>query len=294
MWRQFLESTQHDNNCFVTLTYDDRSIPGNWALSPRDLQLFIKRLRAALHPMPIRYFAVGEYGDTSRRPHYHLSVFGVSGYMLVNDKPLVIEAYPRGIKRVVGGIIHECWGNGLVDVQEFNHVTAAYVAGYTTKKVNDYVNKRVWNYPEFMRSSNRPGLGVVAMEHIARILLNTYTNWETGDVPTILSIGEKRIPLGRYLLKVLRQKVGFSDGLSTEVDEKGKPYWKYRETEDYIRLAKQRLTDQRVVEMQALFTLDGGNSFKGAYLKDIKGQMQRVEARAKRQRILKLQRAGIL
>ncbi|UDN67569.1 replication initiator protein [robinz microvirus RP_48] len=273
-WRQFLESTQHEHSCFVTLTYDNKHISGNWALDPRHLQLFLKRLRSSLYPTPIRYFACGEYGDTSRRPHYHLSLFGVSGYNLVNGKPVATKAYPRGIETVVSGHIHESWGCGRVDVQEFNHVTAAYVAGYTTKKLRDLKNGFEWNYPEYARQSNRPGLGVSAMVHLANIILNTYQNWESGDVPSVLSIGNRRIPLGRYLLHHLRQNVGF--------------------THEYIALVKQRITYNKTIELQTLFNAAEANTFKGAYLKDVEGRMNQVEAKARRMAIANLSRRGRL
>lgn len=70
-----------DTAQFITLTYDNAHLPisnkGFKNLSKRDLQLFFKRLRKS-HPQgstPIRYYAVGEYGTTYRRPHYHIILF---------------------------------------------------------------------------------------------------------------------------------------------------------------------------------------------------------------------------
>ena len=60
---------------FVTLTYDDGSLPDNGSLDPRDLQLFLKKLRRK-HRRKLRYYACGEYGDASDRPHYHLVLYG--------------------------------------------------------------------------------------------------------------------------------------------------------------------------------------------------------------------------
>ena len=86
----------HEGALFVTLTYDPAYVPigdkGYMTLRKRDLQLYIKRLRKALEPRRIRYYACGEYGDPSKeirtrngyllrtigeRPHYHLIVYGM-------------------------------------------------------------------------------------------------------------------------------------------------------------------------------------------------------------------------
>lgn len=65
---------------FLTLTYDDDHIPmanGYPTLKKKDLQLFVKRLRKLLDykQVKLRYYAVGEYGKTTARPHYHLIVY---------------------------------------------------------------------------------------------------------------------------------------------------------------------------------------------------------------------------
>ena len=40
----------------------------------RDLDLFLKRLRSYYPDEKLRYYAVSEYGPTSYRPHWHLSI----------------------------------------------------------------------------------------------------------------------------------------------------------------------------------------------------------------------------
>ena len=76
--RMILEAKEHLFSSFVTLTYDDEHMPKDGSLCKKHLQQFIRRLRKALYPRKIRYYAVGEYGDKSWRPHYHLIVFGLS------------------------------------------------------------------------------------------------------------------------------------------------------------------------------------------------------------------------
>lgn len=65
---------------FVTLTYNPEHVPLTQSLLPtlckRSLQLFLKRLRKH-NRTNIKYFAVGEYGSKSYRPHYHIILFNV-------------------------------------------------------------------------------------------------------------------------------------------------------------------------------------------------------------------------
>lgn len=79
--RCVLELQSHESSYFLTLTYDNEHV--NWTddymhmtLRKKDLQDFHKRLRDRLD-YPIRYYASGEYGDITKRPHYHDIVFGL-------------------------------------------------------------------------------------------------------------------------------------------------------------------------------------------------------------------------
>lgn len=71
MWsiRCYHEASLHERNAFVTLTYEDAPP----ALVKEDLQKFFKRAR---HSFDFRYFACGEYGEATHRPHYHALIFG--------------------------------------------------------------------------------------------------------------------------------------------------------------------------------------------------------------------------
>ena len=77
---------QSNSALFVTLTYEDEKIPisknGLQTLDKTDLQKFFKRLRKLTHEK-ISYYAVGEYGDKTQRPHYHIILF--------NANPRIVE-----------------------------------------------------------------------------------------------------------------------------------------------------------------------------------------------------------
>lgn len=80
-FRLELEGQRAVSAHFITMTYDTSTVPitskGYMDLRKKDLQLFFKRLRKA-HPKDhtsLKYYAVGEYGGKSNRPHYHLILF---------------------------------------------------------------------------------------------------------------------------------------------------------------------------------------------------------------------------
>lgn len=113
----------HELNCwsdysFVTLTYDDRTLPlvsdtfyDRPTLYRRDFTLFIKRLRKLIYPRKLKYYACGEYGKNTLRPHYHAILFGVSDVALVE----------------------KAWSKGFVKVLPVSVETFRYVAGYIDK-----------------------------------------------------------------------------------------------------------------------------------------------------------------
>lgn len=94
-----LELQYHDSSYFVTLTYDDLHVPKSYYPDPetgeahtsftlckRDFQLWMKRLRKKFSDDKIRFFACGEYGGQTKRPHYHVIVFGLHLNDLVKYK----------------------------------------------------------------------------------------------------------------------------------------------------------------------------------------------------------------
>lgn len=191
--RQILESYLHDASTFVTLTYAEENLPRALSLSPADLRGFFKRLRQYT-PIKLRYYAVGEYGDQSNRPHYHASIFGLS----IAEAHLVEKAWSKDKKSI-----------GHVLVGEFNQHTAAYVTGYITKGLTKKDDPRLNDrHREFCRMSNRPGLGAGAMEITANQLHKIGTQ---EDVPHQIRINGKLCPLGPYLIGKFRKHYGLTE-----------------------------------------------------------------------------------
>lgn len=208
-----LEAAQYDENSFVTLTFDDDSLPADSSLSPRTLTLFIKRLRKELDLQGlgrIRYFGCGEYGETSGRPHYHLALF--------NYRPC-----EYGVTRVskrsccsTCDLVSRAWNQGITQVGTLEQSSAAYVAGYVTKK---YTPAKQLNgrHPEFARMSLRPGIGLGMAHEIASTLLQYSIPERMVDVPLALQHGPAKWPLGRYLRRNLRTFIGRSERTPNEV-----------------------------------------------------------------------------
>nr|QJB19014.1 MAG: replication initiator protein [Microvirus sp.] len=69
------------SSLFITLTYNTDHVPilksGYMSLNKSDLQKFFKRLRK-LETNKVRYYACGEYGGKTFRPHYHIILFNAS------------------------------------------------------------------------------------------------------------------------------------------------------------------------------------------------------------------------
>jgi len=118
---------QEEKNCFLTLTYDEAHTPPDGGLDYEDLVLFWKRARKRYGQL--KYYAVGEYGDKTNRPHYHACVFG---HDFTEDRILIKKA-PNMLWTSVD--LARCWGNGFVSIGALTYESARYVASYVTKKL---------------------------------------------------------------------------------------------------------------------------------------------------------------
>lgn len=166
------EASLHEQNCFITLTFNDDNIPPFNSLDVSHVQLFMKRLRkyfADKHSISqgIRVYYAGEYGDLNQRPHYHLIIFGAS---FDHDKYLW-EKSPSGALLYRSPSLESLWQFGYSSVGDVNFESAGYVARYTMKKVNGdmasehYIRQDLstgeiyWIKPEFSAMSRAGGIG---------------------------------------------------------------------------------------------------------------------------------------
>lgn len=207
------EASMHDECCFVTLTYDDDHVPSvrdvePWddtlvierghkegcvnTLVPSDVQKFLKRLRRHLEYVPkkpqkgrdhvtkpIRYFAVGEYGSKTHRPHYHLLIFGWK------PSDQFVHQVRDGYTINRSAQIEKLWKYGFSTVADVNHGVAKYCARYVTKKfarLSDSSNEPTFFVPEFVLQSTRNGgIGAPWLEKHATNLFTGFVNVRNGE-----------------------------------------------------------------------------------------------------------------
>lgn len=202
MHRILLEASMYEDNCFATLTYDPEHVPEGGTLVPKHLSAFMKALRKT-QPSPIRFFGVGEYGDTSQRPHYHVALFGFATCERGQSEP------HRKICCRRCQLVRDVWKLGAIYLGRLEPHSASYVSGYVTKKLTSKDDERLnGRHPEFARMSRRPGIGVEFMDEVASTLLQHDLENELIDVPASLAHGARRLPLGKFLRGKLRERIG--------------------------------------------------------------------------------------
>ncbi len=168
------EASLHVDNCFVTLTYSDDNLPEYGSLVKSDFQKFVKRMRKRY---AFRYFHCGEYGEVTKRPHYHALLFGFD----FPDK--VPWRKSKGYDIWRSPILEELWSHGNCEIGSATFESAAYVARYCVKTLqnlrfrrgdpDDYLEALDREYsrldpgtgelvlvaPEYVTMSRRPGIG---------------------------------------------------------------------------------------------------------------------------------------
>lgn len=200
--RIILEASLRADNAFVTLTYDDEHLPPSQDVEPEILQGFLKRLRKNTG-LKLRFYGVGEYGDETGRPHYHLALFGYPSCLYGTTRHRMSRCCPS-----CDGISN-AWKFGRIEVGQLETASATYIAGYVTKKLTN--RNDPWlegREPEFSRMSLRPGIGADFCDEIASTLLEHGLDETLEDVPTSLQHGRKKWPLGRYLRQRIRERIG--------------------------------------------------------------------------------------
>lgn len=141
-FRLMQEDRRSESSVFLTLTYDNKFVPITrnrfLSLEPRDIQLFLKRLRKAHDSTdrPIRYYAVGEYGGRTRRPHYHFIMFNAK------------------LK-----LIGPAWGLGDIHYGEVSGASVGYTLKYLAKPTWYPMHRNDDRYPQFSRMSKGLGKG---------------------------------------------------------------------------------------------------------------------------------------
>lgn len=150
------EAQEHEHNIFLTLTYNDEHVPPDHGLVKKDFQNFMKKLRNRYVPKNpfnknthkqefeewkfqngIRYYQCGEYGDETKRPHYHAILFGFN----VDDWQHIGYS-DSGEALYTSQTIEKIWGKGFITIGTVTFESAGYVARYCMKKLNGQLKEQ--------------------------------------------------------------------------------------------------------------------------------------------------------
>jgi hypothetical protein len=175
--RLHYEAKKHAVKQFITLTYANPHL--TWKnhcpqLVKRDLQLWFKRVRKT--GAKIRYYAVGEYGSKTYRPHYHVLLFG----------------------DVSESVIRESWPLGQVHIGSVTQESIMYCLKYM-------VNGKAWQMrkdrqPPFALMSRKPGLG-------SNYLTDAMISWHRSERKNYTVLDGQRRHLPRYYKTKIFSKI---------------------------------------------------------------------------------------
>lgn len=139
-----------------------------------------------------RYYAVGEYGDKSWRPHYHLIIFGLSP--------------------TEGKLVEKCWPWGFSMVGTAEGHSMAYTASYVIKKMTNPKDQRLQGRtPEFCTMSRMPGLGAGVVARMVKEYGKPSGQAafdKLGWITTQFRQQGHLYPLGRYLTEKVLSGLG--------------------------------------------------------------------------------------
>nr|DAG82608.1 MAG TPA: Replication associated protein [Microviridae sp.] len=117
------------------VTYQENQIA---VLVNRHLQLFIKRFRKYVsqnYNEKIRYYAVGEYGVQSLRPHWHI-LFFYSSSLLARDFENVLHFGTKSRPIQTPVFLRSLWKFGHIDSKQTDGKAYFYVSSYVNKPAN--------------------------------------------------------------------------------------------------------------------------------------------------------------
>ena len=196
---------------FITLTYTPEEVPlvmqhnayAVMTLKEKHLTNFFKRLRAHISKdktlakrwykqsektqkwsPKLRYFACGEYGFKTQRPHYHIIAYNIPN-QYIKDNPINNKQYSE--------ILEEIWTHGQIDIGKVEQGSCHYMTKYHMFPLVEPWQENESREPPFARMSRKPGIGNnYADGQTKNYYLNTTNSFAT------LKNGAKT-PLGRYL-----------------------------------------------------------------------------------------------
>ncbi len=202
-FRLKMEDRVSRSSFFITLTYSPKYVPispnGLLTLQKKDVTDFIKRLRKLEGHTDLRYYAVGEYGSKTNRPHYHIIMFNVE------NKENIYKAWKKNKEPI-----------GSIDIGDVKSESIKYTLKYISKKGKI----PMWNgddrIKEFSNKSKRLGSNYVVKHwetkkkpHLVKKNNKIYTQYRTEYIPHLKQsiINYHLDDLSRYYVKDGKYKI---------------------------------------------------------------------------------------
>lgn len=162
------EIATHNENCFLTLTYDEEHLPSNFIIKD-DFQNFLKRIRKT---EKIRYIVSYEYGSQTFRPHMHAILFGFNP-----PDQKFLKRTKKGEPIFTAPFIERHWGKGFHSIGTANEKTAYYIASYALKgkkhQLTHPTTGEISEVCDTMDASKRPAIGYEYLLQNAEQLINS-------------------------------------------------------------------------------------------------------------------------
>lgn len=184
-FRLEMESLLWNKQYFLTLTYNNENVPistnGFLTLRPKDVTNFFKRLRKQAGKL--RYYYCGEYGTSTKRPHYHIILFATSS-LFESD-------------------IESNWTHGSVYYGKVEPASIRYTVQYYDKGVWQKQHVRDDREPEFSRMSQGIGKNFLTTKQVKNFLDNPQKSF-------IYDVEGRKIAIPRYYKKRMYDYFGSS------------------------------------------------------------------------------------
>ena len=163
------EISCHDDNCFITLTYNDENLPNPINLK-HNFKVFMDKLRKHLK-RSVRYIVSHEYGSKTGRPHHHAIIFGW------NPSPQkFLKHTKKGEAIYTSPQLESLWNKGHSSIGTANEKTAYYIADYSLKggtfQQTCPHTGELLTFSDSMDCSKRPAIGLAYFRKNYEQLLN--------------------------------------------------------------------------------------------------------------------------
>lgn len=150
------ELGDHDDNCCLTLTYDQNHIP-NLFERQHQFQLFMKKLRER-SKKKLLYLCSHEYGSKTQRLHHHALIFGLNF-----PDMKYLKTTPKQTKLYTSRNLSSLWTNGWSNIGEASVKAGYYIAAYALKSSKQELTNSLGEIIEVtdtMSASKRPAIGL--------------------------------------------------------------------------------------------------------------------------------------